>query len=274
MGVKAVLSFAGRAVVLQARGERSEQLVSFLFGRVPRAAEDADVDASFRVRDTGHGIAFAVDESEWFDGPNEEVAGSLLVEEVMHRLMLQSAAGLLLHAAALGRRGQGLLLPGESGCGKSTTAAWLASRGWDYLTDELVFVPAGSLDFEPFSRPIKLRPGARPALQAAGIDGTLLRGSELDLLVPAGNVTGAASPDEWPISLLVFPLHRPTGACEIQPLTAAQAGLELMRSLLNARNLPDHGFGEVARIARSVPAVRLLYSEIAHLGDRLERLLE
>ena len=267
------LAFAGRVVRLHVQGPRSRALVAFLFGRVPRASDEDTPDEVFDVRDTERGIALAVGGVCWFDGPSGEIAGSLLVEEVMHQLMMRSDSGLLLHAAALRLRGQGVLLPGESRSGKSTTAAWLASRGWDYLTDELVFLPLGAAAFQPFSRPIQLRAESRPALSAAWAPGTVLSGTAFDLVGAPAPAREGPGTSTSPLRLIVFPRHQQTGGCQVLPLSRARAGLELMRSLLNARNLPDHGFTHVAQVARSTTDVRLIYSEIRDLNGQLEALL-
>ena len=47
-----------------------------------------------------------------------------------------------LHAGALSRRGRGILLPGSSGAGKSTTTVALVRGGFDFLADDTVFLTA------------------------------------------------------------------------------------------------------------------------------------
>jgi len=45
-----------------------------------------------------------------------------------------------LHAGCVAREGQGLLLAGTSGSGKSTLTAALVADGWDFLSDDTVFL--------------------------------------------------------------------------------------------------------------------------------------
>ena len=45
-----------------------------------------------------------------------------------------------LHAGCVAREGRGVLLAGTSGSGKSTLTAALVTDGWDFLTDDMVFV--------------------------------------------------------------------------------------------------------------------------------------
>src|SRR5436190_21414781 len=76
-------------------------------------------------------------------------ASDLTVEQVLFYLMQdglttlngESKTNLIFHAAALSYQERGLLLCGKSGSGKSTLAAWLTSKGYQYLTDEVIAYP-------------------------------------------------------------------------------------------------------------------------------------
>ena len=59
---------------------------------------------------------------------------------------------------------------------------------------------------------------------------------------------------------------------ELRRLSRAQAGLELMQCLINARNLPDHGFPEVTRLARAMPAYKMTYANFAQIEPHIFRL--
>ena len=189
----------------------------------------------------------------------------------------------MFHAAGLAWHNKGLMLPGKIGAGKSTLSAWLSTQGFDYLTDELVFIAAGSDVMQPFPRPLNLKRPARPVLQG------WLDFSDRDQLDPAGGAHILTSPqiDLAPPTLLypantisqpalkaiIFPHYRPAAEFEMQPLSKAQAGLELMQCLVNARNLPEHGFPEIARLARRLPAYHLRYSSFAQIGAQIEKLM-
>jgi hypothetical protein len=71
--------------------------------------------------------------------------------------------------------------------------------------------------------------------------------------------------------LILFPHYQPGASLNWRPLTKAQAGLHLMECLVNARNLPDHGFAEVARMAKMAPAYRLEYSRFDQLWPLLDQ---
>jgi len=45
-----------------------------------------------------------------------------------------------------------------------------------------------------------------------------------------------------------------------------------MGSLLNARNLPDHGFPAVVELARRIPAFEAIYDEVEQVERSIEDL--
>jgi hypothetical protein len=49
---------------------------------------------------------------------------------------------------------------------------------------------------------------------------------------------------------------------------------ELMQCLVNARNLPEHGFPEVARLVKRVPAYKMSYAHFDQLGECIESMLQ
>ena len=64
----------------------------------------------------------------------------------------------LFHAGSIARNGRGVLIPGTSGAGKSSTVAALALSGFDYCSDEVaVFGRDGRL--RPFPKIISLKAG-------------------------------------------------------------------------------------------------------------------
>lgn len=76
-----------------------------------------------------------------------------------------------IHAAtAVDRHGRGWLIAGDADAGKSTTAALLASCGWEIGTDDIAFL-TGAEDHVAavaFREPIALRPGGHVPLRRGG----------------------------------------------------------------------------------------------------------
>ncbi len=203
----------------------------------------------------------------------------MLLGETGYSLANKSRGGLLFHAGALAWEGKGLLLPGDIGAGKTTLTAWLALKGiggLNYLSDEMVFFPDGSVAMQTYTRPLNLKVPARAALEdlfdfEAHAD-HILSTSYGDLILP--ELLSFAGPhDETPVNLFLFPRYAAESEFELKPISTAQTGLALMECLVNARNLPEHGFREIARLAQIAPAYMMSYAHFDQIGDRIDALI-
>jgi hypothetical protein len=127
----------------------------------------------------------------------------------------------------------------------------------------LVFVPWGAETLQTLARPLNLKRPARAALRdrfdVQAHAAHILSGPRADLIPPT-----LLKPDnvvsEPPLRVILFPHYQPEVDFCWRPLSKAQAGLALMACLVNARNLPGHGFAEIARLARLAPAYALHYA--------------
>ena len=130
---------------------------------------------------------------------------------------------------------------------------------------------------QPFPRPLNLKRPARPVfvdqLDFENPDCQILSTDTTDLIPPtlfSPNTTLS----EPPLRLIIFPHYQAGSNFELQQLSKAQAGLELMQCLINARNLPDHGFSEITRLTRTVPAYKMTYASFSQVGPHIFLLLE
>jgi hypothetical protein len=203
-------------------------------------------------------------EAVLYRGPRSPYLLECLMQEVTTALVGACRERPLFHAAGVLFDGHGLLLGGASGNGKSTLAGHLTAAGGDYLSDEVVAVAPDGREMSGFPRPLILKAGAAflwrellseeayPKLAhlpggAVWLDPELLR---------AGCVRRAA-----PVSMLLFPCYTAGAPFAAQPLTPAEAAFRLMQLLVNAKNLPGHGFAAATRLARQTPAYSLTYAE-------------
>jgi hypothetical protein len=219
-------------------------------------------------------LALYRDDALIYEGHSEAELAELLMGDVCFHLADRSRGGLLFHAAGLAWQGKGLVMPGEVGAGKTTLTVWLMAQGMDYLTDELVFVPHGADVIQTFPRPLNVKRTSRPALQAAlpfdfeAHAAHILSTRHADL-IPAA-LLRPVQVSEPPLGLMIFPRYLPGGEFSLRPLSKARAGLALMECLINARNLPGHGFSEVARLAQKAPAYQLNYADFGQIKGRIE----
>ena len=269
------VSFAGRSVALSWDDPAAAGFLDLLCTDL-WAAHRAEPAGSLRLlRADADSFLLADGDILLHRGPLDVTMAAQLYDAVLFRLLAGQESGLALHAGAVVRGGRVLLLPGQSGSGKSTLTAWLTSRGWGYLTDELVLVPAeGELQTLACTRPLCLKHGAAPIVK-----GLLPPGQEAaleddqGLILPHRHLNPVFAPTTRPPGLLLFPVYRPGAPLEGERLSGARASALLMTCNVNGRNLDGHGFPLVARIARTVPAIRLVYSSFHGLGELLDQLL-
>jgi len=272
-----LISFVGRSVAIEYTDTEIGDILNFLYRDIPtRDAEAPHV--TLRIERDAEEEKWALHNGEHrvYHGDSLEALANVLVGETIHHLTDKSDGGMALHAAALSRNGRAVILPGRSGAGKSTLSTWLTKRGFNYLTDELVFVRENTRSVEYFTRPINIK---RWGLEAVD--------SEIDLAAHTGDTLASThvtmippnllNPDNQlepaQVELILFPHHQKEVELELLRLSKAQAGLALMECLVNARNLNGHGFNEATRLAREVPAYRLTYSGFDQLGNRLDEIL-
>ena len=276
------VSFGGSAVTVEYEGESAAWVVDFLY-RYISPIHDTSPHVTYRVIEKERQLFLYRDDELLYAGNSKGAAADWLMGDSCHQLVERSRGGLLFHAAALARSGRSLILPGTIGAGKSTLTAWLAARGWAYLTDEMVYISSESGYFSAFTRPLNLKtPSRQPLTGLFDFD----RPFEHMLLTPQGMLLSpallnAALPDshceraqfsKQSHALFVFPRYVPGGELELCSLSAAQTGLALMECLVNARNLPDHGFAQAARLARQSPGYTLRYGHFEQIGGQIEAL--
>jgi hypothetical protein len=272
------VSFANSSLSIEYHGARSASIVDFLYRHIP-AGDSIPPCVTYRLIDGDQAgqLALYRDARLLYQGTHEAEVAELLLGDSGYHLAAASHDGLLFHAGALAWGDNGLLLPGGIGAGKTTLTAWLATRSLDYLSDEMAFVPRGSDGMQCLTRPLNLKSASRSALRRYldidRHDGQVLSRSHGDLISPT-LLTSHIRSGETPVGLIVFPHYRPAGEFEWRPLSRAQAGLALMECLVNARNLPDHGFHQVARLARTAPAYRISYASFEEIGERIETALK
>jgi hypothetical protein len=270
--------FAGSRVRLEFNGSGAGELIDFLFHDMPQdGGPEPHVTIRVNAAEDGE-LSFVEDDlAGYHDHGRARDLASALQDRVAFHLSDRSRGGLLFHAAAVSWRRCCLVMPGASGAGKTTLTAWLVRKGFTYLTDELVYVPFGGRSVQPLTRPLNVKTAGRTALAGTVVDfdaaPAILSGSRVTL-APAAALGDTAANRTGEIAAIVFPRYEPGVRMEAEPLPRAQTAMNLMGGLINARNLPGHGFAEVAKLAREISGWRLRYSavdQIEHWADELQR---
>ena len=267
-----IIQFAGSVVAVEACDAASDKLLDFLLLNIPTTEDSHPHITLLLVFDPSRQeYCLVIPGAREFRSKSPAVIGTFLMDRAGYHLADRSQGGLLLHAACMGFQGKGLLLVGGTGVGKSSLAAWLAWQGCDYLTDELSYIPYQGSHCQGFARPINLKAGSRlilkEALAAAAQSGLLLSSDHSDLLQPQG--MGSTVVPEVSLSAIFILRYQPQQELSFIKLSQAQAGFELMQRLINAQNLPEHGFRQVIRLVLHIPVYRLKYGSFESVFENL-----
>lgn len=127
--------------MLTARGFSREDLD----GALKMVAPGRDLEV--KVRASGVVVS---DSPQW-----PELVGNLLV----HLTMTAQRDLLFFHGASVNVAGQGIMMLGPKGAGKSTLSVALAARGHGFLGDEIACVRLASRQLLPFRRSVAIRVG-------------------------------------------------------------------------------------------------------------------
>lgn len=269
-------SFAGSTLAIECDGGPAVQLARQLLRGEP-AARPSSSDIRYRLAwdatrgRMGLSADPGADELQW--GSVEQIA-ALLLERAGYDLADRCRTGLVFHAATVRGHGRLLMLPGPSGCGKSTLSAWLGTHGFEWLADELAFVPAGTSQCEAFSRPLGLKDPARAILRdhlkGPDLAGRTISLPGMDYISDPGTANGEAL-GPLPLGGLLFPAFAPGAATvALTPLSRARAAQRLLGCLLNARNLPGHGVDDAVRLAGAVAAAGLMFGPLEETAPAVD----
>lgn len=268
-----IIRFGGSSVQIDCIGHDADRVVDFLFKDLPESEGPAPhITLRVHAQPGGAKLTLHCGERSHYRGDCLAGLASSLLGQTIYHLSDKSQGGLLFHAAAVSWKGRCVVLPGKTGAGKTTLAAWLVRKGLGYLTDELVYVPFGLANIQPFVRPLNIKPSAQSALRSSRIldfeslEPQILGGRDVTL-VSAVALDSPVAPARPGLGVIAFPRYQTRSRFSAERLSKAQAGMGLMGCLINARNLPDHGFTEVTRLARMAPAFRVSYGDFDQLED-------
>ena len=269
------VSFAGQHLAVEYPLSLTE-LIEFLFRDTPDDPNVTTPDVRLHIADDDNQLTLCHGDNELYRGREHSALATALIQQTIYHLIDNNKDGMALHAAALSRDAQAIILPGPSGSGKTTLSTWLAARGYNYLTDEYVFVEKNSNKIQAFMRPPNIKVKGLDALGSyldfdKHADQTI-QGKHVTMISPR-LLNPVNMPEDAVVKLIVFPKYTEDASFKLERLSKAKAGLILMECLVNARNLNGHGFSEAARLVRRTPAYRLQYSSFDQFNNEFEEIL-
>ncbi len=194
----------------------------------------------------------------------------ILMNEVLYHCIDSNDTHHALHAGGVRRNGACIILPGESGSGKSSLTAWLISNGFQYLTDELVFLGADA-SVTPLTRPVSLKGGEEFLARFVADDQRgLTIADENGAIIPHRLLNQDYQPQRSELSHSIFPQFIPGAPLSLEEISPARSCLYLLQSHVNARNHDGLGVETLSRIVRACRSYTLSYGSF----DDLEAVFE
>lgn len=264
------VGLCGHHVQITGYGERSPQLIDFL-------CRDLLVEGQHDIR-ARYDVMMSSELTLWLEG-NCLYSGSSpydlaysLINAIIHQCVVDNDSGHAIHAAAISTAVGSVLLPGSSGSGKTTFCTWLVSKGYGYLSDELLLLGGTTGELHPLTRPLSIKLGAVAALSSfLDFNSSAVLGGSNGVMVPHRLVNPNFSSTRLPLSLILFPKYEERATPELRPLSPALGCARLLECCVNARNLQGHGIGHLAEIVRITPVYQLTYGSFEDLPNILSR---
>ncbi|MEM7195507.1 MAG: hypothetical protein AAF402_11185 [Pseudomonadota bacterium] len=279
--MESTIFFDGQKVVVEHTKREVGPVLDFLFGDLPKPSDpetEPSVAARFVIEYSDENAIWSLrrEQQSLFKGSNINGLANMLMGEVLFHLIKGNSSGMAIHAGLVSGKNGAVLMPAESGSGKSSLTTWLVVNGLHYHTDELVIINPEDHSLKAFTRPLNIKSRGVDAIQSIfdlEPHNADIRSSQMVTMIPHRLVNENYQDVIPPLGHIIYPKYVADSDSEITRLSGAEAGLELMRSNVIARNLPNHGFSQVTRLVRDVPAYRLRYKSYDDLPELLEGII-
>jgi hypothetical protein len=182
-----------------------------------------------------------------------------------------------IHAGALAHNGHGLLLPGASGFGKSTTVAALTLHGFVYCSDEYAMV-GPDVRLYPFPKIISLKTGGWRQIVLDFPDEV----SRLGWPNVSGNgiwqVKAPIVPDKrqsqagYPIDFIIVSRYQPGQGTDLAPISRSVALKELIEQSLDLQLRGKDGLAMLVELVREADCYSLSISSLKEAAELVKEL--
>jgi hypothetical protein len=197
-----------------------------------------------------------------------------LMSAVNRAVVDASTDRLLVHASAVEADARALLFPAPMEAGKSTLAAGLLRAGYRYITDEAVAIDLGTLQVQPYPRPISLDRGSWSLfadLRPATPNGVERFCTEQWHISPLDVRADAVARPSRP-GVVAFTQYDADKRTQARPMSQAKALCELVGCTFNLDRLGAPGFGALARVVAASRCYRLTMSDLERACRAVDRL--
>ena len=219
--------------------------------------------------DQGIKLSVSYDEGNWqlvdYDADYSrkiKLPGDLiyhLTDRIVFKVSNNATIAHCVHAAAVSHQQGVLVIPANSGSGKSSFTTWLVANGFDYITDELILLDENQ-GVTGIGRPIQIKSHGLEAVQHLFLHPEHVYNGNLANAVTHEALGGKISTNKTQaLTMIVFPQYQAQSDYSLTKLSGAQAGMRLMANYVNARNIDGHGFNSMMSMIRNTPCYSLEY---------------
>lgn len=196
--------------------------------------------------------------------------------DAMALLLIEASYLTPIHAACVALDGQGLLLCGDSGAGKSSLSFACARRGWTFVSDDASFLVRGGKHNVVVGNPshLHLRESATELFADLRSNRLTPRiNGEMAIELATANMPQIATAPRSPIAFLVFLSRRASGPASLHPLSKERASAALEQVICyGEQHLRDAQKFSLRYLLRA-GALELRYSDMDSAVSCLEALV-
>ena len=179
------------------------------------------------------------------------------------------------HAGCVAWNDRGVLLCGDNGAGKSTLSYACARSGWEYISDDAVFVP----DEEQASvtgncHLVRLRPSAAELFaEIQGIPETPRAAGKPSIELSTHRFPNVQRRETVQVDFIVFLKRSSTSGAQLLPYRKDVARMYMRQGLYGTNKIRERHFAAVERLLRA-DVFELRYNDLDSAIERLQRLAE
>ena len=186
---------------------------------------------------------------------------------------------LVFHSGMVARDDKAIIMPGESGRGKSTLTAGLAYNGWRMFSDEFALLRPETIELYPYPRPVSLK---NQSIQVLGDRVPETQFSRLFENTPKGTIRYLRPPAEslkashrpaTPLMIL-FPEYNATAPAKVEEVTKIEAFALIRGASVNCDRLGEAAFEGIAALTERCPVFRITYRSQDQAMEMVEELWE
>jgi hypothetical protein len=206
-------------------------------------------------------------------GSSEGLIGAL-IQRINVAAIESWTAGPICHAGGVARGGQAIVLPADQEAGKTTLVTALVRAGFDYITDEAVAFDEHGV-ITPFPKPLSIDPGSWhlfPELEPReDLPSDAYKVDQWQ--VPPDAIRPGAVSGRCRAAWLVFPRYRSGAQSALEPITRAEALIELSKNTFGFSARSRELIDPMAEIVRGAECHRLVVGGLDEACDLIEVLV-